>query len=311
MSRSILLLVPPGWGGMWQQPLSVGGMKVYAHGVDPYDPSDIVYAVSFRPPPGLLRSLPNLKAVFSLGAGVDGFLLDPDFPKEIPLIRFVDPTLSGEMAQFAVLHVLMQHRTVSFFAGAQAENKWRQRMLPRATETTRVGVLGLGEIGTVCAERLRELGFAVTGWSRTRKTVTGVKSFAGAGELDAFLSGCDYLVCVLPLTKDTRHILNAKAFATLPKGAYVINIARGGHVNEPDLIAALDSGHLSGATLDVFETEPLPETSPIWKHPKIVATPHIAAITSPLAATRSILDGIAAIERGEAPKNVVDMSRGY
>jgi len=311
MTGSILLLVPPGWGGLWQTPLAVGGLKVHAHGVDTYDPADIRYAVSFRPPPGLLKSLPNLKAVFSLGAGVDGFLLDPDFPRHIPLIRFVDPTLSGEMAQFAVLHVLMQHRTQSFFAAAQGEGKWRQRMLPRPTETTRIGILGLGEIGTVSAERLRDLGFAVTGWSRTRKAVPGVKSYAGAGELDAFLSECDFLICVLPLTADTRHILGAQTFAKMPKGAYVINMARGGHVNEPDLIAALDCGHLSGATLDVFETEPLPENSPIWKHPKIIATPHIAAITSPLAATRSILAGIATIERGETPKNIVDMGRGY
>ena len=311
MNGSILLLVPPGWGGLWQQPLSVGGAKVFAHGVDAYDPAEIRYAVSFRPPPGLLASLPNLKAVFSLGAGVDGFLVDPGFPIHVPLIRFVDPTLSGEMAQFAVLHVLMQHRTESYFAAAQAESKWRQRMLPRATADTRVGILGLGEIGTECAMRLRDLGFAVTGWSRSRKTVDGVKSFAGTEELDAFLGQCDYLICVLPLTADTRHILRAETFAKLPKGAYVINIARGGHVKEPDLIAAIDSGHLSGATLDVFETEPLPENNPIWKHPKIIATPHIAAITSPLAATRSILSGIASLERGEAPKNVVDMGRGY
>jgi len=308
---NVLLLVPPGWGGLWQNPLSIGGLNVFAHGVDAYDASTIDYAVSFRPPPGLLASLPKLKAVFSLGAGVDGFLLDPGFPKHIPLIRFVDVTLSREMAQYAAMHVLMQHRTVHFFEAAQREGKWRQRMLPRATEETRVGILGLGEIGTVCAERIRDHGFSVTGWSRTRKSVDGVKSYAGAGELDAFLAGCDFLVCVLPLTPDTRHILNARAFAQMPKGAYVINIARGGHVNEPDLIAALDSGHLSGATLDVFETEPLPQGNPIWKHPKIIATPHIAAITHPAAATRSIIDGIAAIERGEAPKNVVDMGRGY
>ncbi len=311
MSKSILLLVPPGWGGVWQQPLAVGGMTVFTHGADAYEPAEISYAVSFRPPPGLLKTLPNLKAVFSLGAGVDGFLLDPDFPKQIPLVRFVDVTLSREMAQYAAMHVLMQHRTVHFFEAAQREGKWRQRMLPRATEATRVGVLGLGEIGAVCAARLRDLGFPVTGWSRTRKTVDGVKSFSGTDELDGFLAQCDFLICVLPLTPDTRHILNAATFAKLPKGAYVINIARGGHVNEPDLIAALDSGHLSGATLDVFETEPLPETNPIWKHPKIIATPHIAAITSPLAASRSIVAGIAAIERGEAPKNVVDMNRGY
>jgi len=311
MTGSILLLVPPGWGGAWQQPLSVGGGKVYAQGVDPYDPAEIAYAVSFRPPPGLLATLPNLKAVFSLGAGVDGFLIDPDFPKHIPLIRFVDMSLSDEMAQFAALHVLMQHRTAPFFAAAQAQSKWRQRMLPRATADTRVGILGLGEIGTVCAERLRDLGFVVSGWSRSRKTVAGVTSYAGAAELDAFMAGCDFLICVLPLTPDTRHILNAETFAKLPKGAYVINIARGGHLNEPDLIRALDSGHLSGATLDVFETEPLPESNPIWKHPKIIATPHIAAITSPLAATRSILAGIAALERGDRPMNIVDMGRGY
>ncbi|HEY0107449.1 MAG TPA: glyoxylate/hydroxypyruvate reductase A [Rhizomicrobium sp.] len=311
MTGSILLLVPPGWGGAWQKPLSVGGIKVYAQGVDAYDRAEIRYAASFRPPPGLLASLPNLAAVFSLGAGVDGFLVDPDFPKHVPLIRFVDPTLSGEMAQFAALHVLMQHRTAAYFTAAQAESAWRQRMLPRATADTRVGILGLGEIGTECAERLRDLGFAVSGWSRTRKTVAGIESHAGAGELDAFLSVCDFLICVLPLTPDTRHILNAETFAKLPRGAYVINIARGGHLNEPDLVDALDSGHLSGATLDVFEIEPLPRESPIWKHPRIIATPHIAAITSPIHATRSILEGIAAIESGRAPKNVVDMTRGY
>ena len=311
MNGPILLLVPPGWGGVWQQPLSASGATVVAHGVDTYDPADIRYAVSFRPPPGLLASLPNLKAVFSLGAGVDGFLIDPDFPKHVPLIRFVDPTLSGEMAQFAVLHVLMQHRTVSYFAAAQAESKWRQRMLPRATADTRVGILGLGEIGTECAERLRDLGFAVSGWSRSRKTVTGVTSYAGAEEMDAFLGGCDFLVCVLPLTPDTRHILRAETFAKLPKGAYVINVARGGHLIEADLIATLDSGHLSGATLDVFQTEPLPESSPIWQHPKIVATPHVAAITAPAVAAQYVINGIATMERGERPANIVDLTRGY
>lgn len=311
MAPSILLLVPANWGGIWRQPLTADGARVVTHGVDDYDPAGIDYAVSFRPPPGLLKTLPNLKAVFSLGAGIDGFLLDPEFPKHTPLIRFVDDTLSREMAQFAVLHVLMQHRTVAHFAAAQADGMWRQRMLPRATDQTRVGILGLGEIGTVCAERLRDLGFAVTGWSRTRKAVPGVTSFAGADELDAFLGACDFLVCVLPLTDDTRHILGASLFAKLPKGAYVINIARGGHLNEADLIAALDSGHLSGATLDVFGVEPLPQDSPIWKHPKIIATPHIAAITSPGAAARAVLAGIAKIERGETPDNIVDMARGY
>ncbi len=308
---NILLIVPPGWGKYWHEPLAAANVKMFIHGQDAYAPGDIDYALGFRPKPGFLKTLPKLKAIFSLGAGIDGFLIDPEFPRHIPLVRFVDETLSREMAQYVVMHVLIQHRAERTFAAAQREGKWRQAMLGRPTEQTRIGILGIGEIGTVVAERLRDLGFPTSGWSRTKKSVPGVKGFAGAGELDAFLAQSDILVCVLPLTPQTRHILNAQLFAKLPRGAYVINVARGGHVNEPELIAALDSGHLSGATLDVFETEPLPETSPIWKHPKIIATPHVAAITSPIAAARYVIDGIAAMERGEKPANIVDMERGY
>jgi len=308
---NILLIVPPGWGKYWHEPLAAANVKMFIHGQDAYAPGDIDYALGFRPKPGFLKTLPKLKAIFSLGAGIDGFLIDPEFPRHIPLVRFVDETLSREMAQYVVMHVLIQHRAERTFAAAQREGKWRQAMLGRPTEQTRISILGIGEIGTVVAERLRDLGFPVSGWSRTKKSVTAVKGFTGAGELDAFLAQSDILVCVLPLTPQTRHILNAQLFAKLPKGAYVINVARGGHVNEPELIAALDSGHLSGATLDVFETEPLPETSPIWKHPKIIATPHVAAITSPIAAARYVIDGIAAMERGEKPANIVDMERGY
>lgn len=308
---NLLLILPPGWGRYWDEPLQAADVRTLIEGQDQYAPEEIDYALGFRPPPGFLKTLPKLKAIFSLGAGIDGFLSDPDFPRHVPLIRFVDDTLSREMAQYIVMHVLIQHRAEAKFAAAQRESQWRQAMLARRTEDTRIGILGLGEIGSVAARRLRDLGFAVSGWSRTKKTINGIASFAGQGDLDAFLKQCDYLVCVLPLTPQTRHILDARLFATLPKGAYVINVARGGHLVETDLIAALDSGHLSGATLDVFEREPLPETSPIWKHPKIVVTPHIAAITSPAAAARYIIDGIAAMERGKTFDNVVDMARGY
>ena len=308
---SLLMIVPPGWGRFWQQPLAAGNLTLYTHGQDTYAPGAIDYALGFRPQPGFLKTLPQLKAVFSLGAGIDGFLSDPNYPKHVPLIRFVDDTLSREMAQYVVLHVLLQHRGERNFAAAQREAKWRQAMLPRPTETTRIGMLGIGEIGTMAAERLRDLGFPVSGWSRTRKTLAGITSFAGAGELDAFLAQSDFLICLLPLTPKTHHILSAPLFAKLPRGAYVINVARGGHLVEADLIAALDSGQLAGATLDVFETEPLPEASPIWKHPKIIATPHVAAITSPLVAAKYVIDGIAALERGETLKNVVDLERGY
>ena len=182
---------------------------------------------------------------------------------------------------------------------------------PRRTEDTRIGILGMGEIGTMAAEHLHALDFPVTGWSRTKKSVPGVQSFAGDSELAAFLGQSDILVCLLPLTPTTRHILNKTTFAQLPAGAFVINAARGGHVNEPDLIAAIDSGHLAGAALDVFETEPLPQTSPIWSHPKITMTPHVAAMTDPRVAARTVADQIASHERGEKLDNLVDFKLGY
>jgi glyoxylate/hydroxypyruvate reductase A len=308
---TLLLIVPVYWAGVWSTPLGAGNIKLVVHGRDEYKPEDIDYALSFRPKRGVLKTLPKLKAIFSLGAGIDGFLADPEFPMSVPLVRFVDATLSREMAQFVVMHVLIHHRAQRVFDAAQREGKWRQMMLPRPTEDTRIGVLGLGEIGGMAAERLRDLGFPVSGWSRTRKTMPGVKSFAGDGEFEAFLAQADFLICLLPLTPQTRGILNAKTFAMLPKDSYVINVARGGHLIEPDLIAAIDSGHLAGATLDVFETEPLPETSPLWVHPKITATPHIAAISAPAVAAQFVLDGIARMERGEMPDNIVDVKRGY
>src|SRR6201985_499148 len=197
---NLLMIVPVAWSQFWQQPLAAGNLNALVEGKDSYNPADIDYALGFRPTPGFLATLPKLKAVFSLGAGIDGFLSDPNYPKTVPLIRFVDDTLSREMAQYVVLHVLIQHRMEATFAAAQRQSKWAQQMLPRRTEDTRVGLLGLGEIGTMCAERLRALGFATSGWSRTRKSVDGVKSYAGAGELDAFLAQCDFMICVLPLT---------------------------------------------------------------------------------------------------------------
>jgi glyoxylate/hydroxypyruvate reductase A len=303
----LLMIVPPHWAGLWAPWLGEADIDVVVHERDGYAPQDIDYALSFRPPQGLLRTLPNLKTIFSL----DGFLSDPDFPAHIPLVRFVDPQLSTEMAQYVVLHVLAQHRQFEAFVTTQREKKWAQRMLPRKTADTRIGILGLGEIGTVAGERLRDLGFPVSGWSRTPKTVRGIESYSGEREFAAFLGVSDFLICLLPLTPQTRGILNAKTFAMLPEGGYVINVARGGHLIETDLVAALDSGHLAGATLDVFETEPLPETSPLWLHPKVLATPHIAAISDPRVAANFVIDGIARAERGERHANTVDMARGY
>ena len=314
IARSTLLLaVPVSWAGLWTTPLAemAPDLNVIVQGRDTYDPKSIDYALGFRPEPGLLGSLPNLKVVFSLGAGVDGFLIDPKYPKQVPLVRFVDHQLSREMAQYCVMHALIHHRQQRLFDQLQREKKWRQSIPPRRTEDTRIGILGLGEIGTLVAERLRDHDFQMAGWSRTRKKIDGVESFAGHGELAKFLARSDILICLLPLTADTHHILNAKTFALLPKDAFVINVARGGHLKEDDLVAAIDSGHLSGATLDVFESEPLPESSPLWSHPQITVTPHIAAISDPRVMAKNAVDGIMLHKAGKPLQNVVDFARGY
>jgi glyoxylate/hydroxypyruvate reductase len=310
---TLLVVVPAFVAKLWTGPMAeyAPWLKVVIHGQDAYKPEEVDYALGFRPPPGLFKTLPNLKVIFSLGAGVDGFLSDKDFPKQIPLVRFVDHTLSREMMHYVLLHTLMFHRTQRVFDRAQAQKQWAQMFPPRRTEDTRIGILGLGEIGTLAGERLRDLDFPVAGWSRTKKSVPGIKSFAGDGELEAFLGQSDILVCLLPLTPTTRHILNKKTFAQLPQGAFVINAARGGHLVEDDLIAAIDSGHLAGATLDVFETEPLPATSPIWTHPKITVTPHVAAMTDPRVASRYVADAIAGHMKGAKLDNLVDFERGY
>ncbi|MGN6515514.1 MAG: 2-hydroxyacid dehydrogenase [Rhizomicrobium sp.] len=313
-ARSTLLLaVPVSWAGLWTTPLAelAPDLDVVVHGRDGYDPKSVDYVLGFRPEPGLMGSLPNLKVVFSLGAGVDGFLIDPNYPRHIPLVRFVDHQLSREMAQYCTMHALIHHRQQRLFDQHQREKKWRQAVPPRRTEETRIGILGIGEIGTLVAERLREHDFQLAGWSRSRKTIPGVESFAGHAELEKFLNRCDILICLLPLTPDTRHILNAKTFAQLPRDAFVINVVRGGHLVEKDLIAAIDSGHLSGAVLDVFETEPLPETSPLWSHPRITVTPHVAAISDPRVMAKNAVDGIARHRKGLPLDNVVDFARGY
>jgi glyoxylate/hydroxypyruvate reductase A len=303
------MIVPVKWAGLAGSAL--GGVEVVVEGKDSYDPAEIGYVLSFRPPQGFLATLPNLKAAFSLGAGVDGFLCDPSYPRHVSLVRFCDRTLSAEMAQYLLMQALIHHRMQRFFDGCQTEGQWRQRVLERRTEETHVGFLGLGEIGSFTASHFVELGFPVRSWTRQRKAVPGVTSFAGPDEFNTFLARCDILICLLALTRETAGILNAKTFAALPEGALVINVARGGHLNEADLIAALDNGHLGGAVLDVFEHEPLAQDSVLWRHPKVTVTPHIAAISQPAVVLAYVRDGIAAFERGDKPTTVVDVATAY
>lgn len=310
---TLLLSVPLSWAPLWTVPLGemAPDLKLVVQGRDEFDPAQIDYVLSFRPPPGFLKTLSNVKAIFSVGAGVDGFLADPEYPKSVPLVRFVDHSLSREMAQYVVMHTLIFHRQQRLFDSFQQKPKWQQMMPARPTTETRVGILGLGEIGTMTGERLRDLDFKVAGWSRSKKNVKGIESFAGEDAMKPFFARSDILICLLPLTPETRGILNKKTFAMLPKGAFIINVARGGHLIEDDLVAAIDSGHLAGATLDVFQTEPLPETSPLWGHPKITVTPHVAAISDPRAMARVVVEGIARQANGKPLENVVDFARGY
>jgi glyoxylate/hydroxypyruvate reductase A len=273
------------------------------------DPAEVELALVWRPPPGELARYPNLKAILSLGAGVDGLLADPTLP-EVPLARMVDPSLTRAMTEYVLLAVLRHHREFDRFERAQRAHEWAYAFPPQAAER-RVGVMGLGELGAAAAQRLVTHGFQVAGWSRSPKAIDGVVSYAGHGELHAFLRRTDILVCLLPLTAETEGILDAATFAELPHGACVINVARGPHLVERDLLLALDSGHLGGATLDVFREEPLPPDNPLWGHAKVLVTPHVASYCVAASAADGVAADIRRVLAGQPPWHQVDRAKGY
>ena len=267
---------------------------------------EVDYLVSWQHPPGFLAQFPALKAIFWTGAGVDRLLLDPDLP-DVPIVRMLDDSLSIGMAEFIAERVLHYHRLMPVYARQQRDKVWAPITPPLARDRV-VGLLGLGQIGAACAAMLAGLGFHVRGWSRTQRALPGVETMTGP--LEPFLKGCHVLACVLPLTSETRGILNRGTFAHLD-GAYLINVGRGGHLVEGDLIPALDAGRLAGATLDVFETEPLPADHPFWSDPRITVTPHASAVTHPKSAGAGIVANVRRAVAGEALEGVVDRSQGY
>jgi glyoxylate/hydroxypyruvate reductase len=278
------------------------------------DPADIHYAAVWKPVPGELAAFPNLRVIFNLGAGVDALMADSTLPK-VPLVRVAVGDLTGRMTEYVVLHVLMHHRQEPYLRASQREKRWQPKFQWSASAVS-VGIMGLGTLGSDAAAVLRRLGFRVAGWSRSAKQIDGIECFHGAAQLDAFLQRSDILVCLLPLTPDTRHILNRGLFARLrrngPLGApVVINAGRGGLQNENDILACLDDGTLGGASLDVFATEPLPADSPFWSHPKVVLTPHNAADTDPDEISKYVARQIERFESGGPLENVVDPARGY
>jgi glyoxylate/hydroxypyruvate reductase A len=274
------------------------------------DPAEIEYALVWRPPPGLLASLPNLKLILSLGAGIDHLLGDPLVPRAVPIVRLVDPYLIAAMSEYVVLQVLRLHRQDLDYQAQQQSRVWRELPQKNASERP-VGILGFGAIGRETAQKLAGLGFPVSGWTRQPQQIVGFPTFAGTAGLPRLLAGSEILVCLLPLTGETEGILNARTFDLLPEGAGLVNAGRGDHLVEEDLIPALDRGQLSAAALDVFRDEPLPPAHPFWRHPRILITPHIAGVTNPLTAAPIILDNIRRFEAGQALLHRVDPARGY
>jgi glyoxylate/hydroxypyruvate reductase A len=268
------------------------------------------YAVLWAPTPALLGQLAHVKAIFLMGAGVDAILKFGDALPEVPVIRLGDAGMGEQMAEYVAYAVLRYFRRFDEYEQQGRQGMWNP-LAPRKKDAFTVGVLGLGKLGMPVLQALRQLGFPVRGWSRSPKDLPGVACYAGMDALDDFLSGTQVLVCMLPLTPETNNLLDRARLSQLPEGAYLVNVARGAQVAEPDLLALIRAGHIAGATLDVFRNEPLPAPHPFWSEPRITITPHISALTVREEAVRQIAHKITMLEQGEHVADVVDRKRGY
>lgn len=264
-------------------------------------------ALVAAPPEGTFAQLPNLKLVQSLWMGVENLLSDPLLPRGVPVARLIDPGMVAAMTETVLAHVLDWHRLHFRYREQQFERLWQQLPQVMASERT-IGLLGLGELGSAVAQALATLGFRVLGWSRRPRELAGVQSLTAMSDV---LERSDLVVCLLPLTHHTRGILNADTFAQMPEGACLINVGRGGHVVENDLRAALDSGWLTHAYLDVFENEPLHHGHPFWRHPGVTLTPHVAALTEPRTAFPKVVANLERLRHGEPLEGLVDVAAGY
>ena len=274
------------------------------------DPAEIETALVWKAPPGELASLPNLKLITNLGAGVDPILADPTVPPHIPVARLGDEVMAQMMAQFVTLCVLRHYRDLARFERQQRERHWEYR-LPVASYDCRVGVMGIGLLGGAAARMLAGIGFPVAGWGRSPRSIDGVETYHGRDQLAPFLARTDILVCLMPLTRETRHIVGGDVLYALPRGAKLVNCGRGGTVDEAALLAALCDGQIAEATIDVFEEEPLPTDSPFWGMENVLVLPHIASIAVPEIAARDVVANIRRLRAGEPLLNIVDRARGY
>jgi glyoxylate/hydroxypyruvate reductase A len=315
MSGIVLAIMgwdPAGWEERFRTRAPQHDIRVWPERVG--NPADVHYACVWNPPPGALADFPNLRAIFSLSAGVDDVVEDPSLPR-VPVVRIVDADVTMRMTEYVTLHVLMYHRQQRRYDAQQRVRMWHELDQPAASEVS-VGVMGLGTLGSNAAFMLHRLGFRVVGWSRTPKSMPGIETFHGPVNLDAFLRRTEILVCLLPATPSTRQILNLQLFTKLKRNgalgaAYVINVGRGSLQIDADIVTALNDGLLHGATLDVFPHEPLPVSSPLWMHQKVTLTPHCAATCTPEAIMGNVLRQIDRCELGLPLEHVVDRLVGY
>ncbi|EON14688.1 MULTISPECIES: glyoxylate/hydroxypyruvate reductase A [Pandoraea] len=294
------------WARLFAERAPEAGFRMWP---DVGDARDVRYLAAWKPPEDLHSLLPNVEVVFSTGAGIDQFDLSL-IPAHVPVVRMVEPGIIEGMVEYVTQAVLTLHRDIFAYARQQAAREWTELTVVPAGER-RVGVLGLGMLGQAVLAELRRFGFDCAGWSRTPREVEGVNCYAGYASLNAFLARTDYLICLLPLTATTRGILDKRLLSGLPRGASLINVGRGGHLNQYDLLALLDSGHLANAILDVTDPEPLPASHPLWAHPNVRITPHIASATRPETAVEVVLDNLRRHRDGLPMIGQIDRSQGY
>ncbi|WP_454688366.1 2-hydroxyacid dehydrogenase [Achromobacter aloeverae] len=280
------------------------------HASEVADPAGIHYALAWKAPAGFFDRMVNLRLIVNLGAGVDALVGRADLPAGVPITRITDPQMARMMAAYVLFAVLRHARDIPYFEQAQRRGEWAYRH-PRSPEEIRVAVLGLGELGARAAHELQRQGLTVLGWSRSPRRIEGVDCHSGMETLDAVLAQADILVVMLPLTPETRALLDRERLLRLPKGASLVNVARGALVDQEAMTDLLRSGHIGAATLDVFEREPLPAGDPLWAMENVLITPHLASVAIPSSAAKQIADNILRVSRGEAPENQVDPARGY
>lgn len=267
-------------------------------------------AVVYDPPPGVLSQYPRLRVIFALSAGVDRLMDDPTLPA-VPLVRLVHEDIVAAMREYVLYHVLKSHRDFGQYEELQRRSAWSWPAPSRRAQDYRVSVLGIGRLGLPCVIALKDLGFDVVSWRRRDGKLAPVPCHTGLDGLERVLARSDLLVCLLPLTEDTHGLLDARAFALMPKGAHLLNVGRAGCLVEADLLAAVESGQIEHATLDVFYSEPLPHSHPFWRHPRITVTPHAAANAGPAACAAALAETLDCLREGRPLQNVVDRTTGY